>query len=305
MAIKGKEVLVVGGAGFIGSHLVDALIEAGANVSVLDNLSGGQKDNLNPKAKFHQLDITKLDEIKPVFVGQDFVFHLAALPRVPYSIDHPIETNEANITGTLNVFLSAKEARVSRVVYSASSSAYGEQKTLPLVETMKPSPIHPYGVQKYVGELYAQVFSEVYGLKTVSLRYFNVYGPRQMVNGPYSAAIVKFLDQKKNHEPITIIGDGSQTRDFTHVSDVVSANILAALSDKVGQGEVINIGSGRNISILDIAKQIGGELVYLPARPEAKDSLADNTKAKELLGWEPQVSIEEGIKELKILAGLE
>lgn len=305
MNISEKKVLVVGGAGFIGSHLSDLLVSSGAEVHILDNLSGGKKENINPKANFHLADITKFSEIKPFFVGIDFVFHLAALPRVPYSIEYPIETNDANINGTLNVYLAAKESGVSRVVYSASSSAYGDQSTMPLVETMVPNPKSPYGLQKYVGELYGRVFHQVYGLETVSLRYFNVYGPRYNAEGAYALVIGKFLEQRKKGEPMTITGDGKQTRDFTHVRDVAQANILAALSDKVGRGETINIGAGNNVSINQIAEMIGGPVEHIDPRFEPKDTLADNSKAKELLGWTPEVSIEEGVKELKEIAGLE
>lgn len=300
-----KKVVVTGGAGFIGSNLTNALVEKGFDVHVVDNLSSGKKGNLNPKATFHQVDICNLEELKPVFKEAAGVFHLAAIPRVPYSVEFPLETNDVNINGTLNVLVASRDAGVGRVVYSASSSAYGEQQTLPLSEAMMPDPLHPYGVQKYVGELYARVFADVYKLPTVSLRYFNVYGPDQDPNGPYAAAVAKFIELRKTDKPITIIGDGKQTRDFTHVRDVVRANILAMESDKVGGGEVINIGGGKNFSMLKVADMVGGPLEYLPARPEAKDSLADTTKAKELLGWEPQVKFEDGVAELKKLAGLD
>ena len=178
MTVNRKKVLVVGGAGFIGSHLTDALVTMDHETHVLDNLSGGKKENINPGATFHLADIRNLVEIKSLFKGIDWVFHLAALPRVQHSIEHPVETNETNVTGTLNVLVAAKDEGVKKVIYSASSSAYGDQPILPLVETMLANPKSPYGLQKYIGELYARVFSMVYGLPTVSLRYFNVYGPR-------------------------------------------------------------------------------------------------------------------------------
>lgn len=293
-----KKVLVVGGAGFVGSHLTDKLVELGHEVHVLDNLSGGKQEQVNKEAIFHLADITKVEEIKPLFVGVDWVFHLAALPRVPYSIEHPLETNEANVTGTLNVLFAAKEAGVKKVIYSASSSAYGDQPTLPLVETMTAQPKSPYGLQKHIGELYARMFSLIYGLPTVSLRYFNVYGPRYNPEGAYALVIGKFIEQKKRGEPLTITGSGEQTRDFTNVKDVVRANILAAESDKVGKGEVINIGAGNNVSVNRIAELVGGEVVHVEARLEPQNSLADNRLAKELLGWSPEVKIEDGIKEL-------
>ena len=197
------------------------------------------------------------------------------------------------------MLIASKEGGVKRVIYSASSSAYGDQKTLPLVETMTPNPKSPYGLQKHVGELYARVWSEVHGLETVSLRYFNVYGPRLDPNGAYALAIGKFLKQRKEGKPLTIWGDGSQTRDFTHVRDVVRANLLAAENKKVGRGEVINIGAGRNFSVNELARLIGGKVVHTEPRVEPHDTLADNSLAKKLLGWEPKVTLEEGIAELK------
>lgn len=293
------KILVTGGAGFIGSNAVDALLEKGHEVHVIDNLSGGKQENINPKAVFHKADICNLEEIKPLFVGVDYVFHFAAMPRVQYSIEHPLETNEINIGGTQNVLIAAHEAGVKKVVYSASSSAYGEQDTMPLVETMLPKPVSPYGLQKYVGEHMCRIWSRVYGLPTVCLRYFNVYGPRQSEEGAYALVIARFLKQKREGQKMTITGDGLQTRDFTHVRDVVRANILAMESDKVGNGEVINIGAGNNKSVLEIAKLIGGEYEFIPARIEPRNTLADNTLARELLGWIPQENFEQGVEELR------
>ncbi len=292
-----KKVVVTGGAGFIGSHLGDLLVEKGYEVHVIDDMSAGKKERLNKAVILHTKDIRTLSDIKPIFEGAEYVFHLAALPRVQYSIEHPVETNDVNVGGTLNVFTAAKDAGVKKVVYSASSSAYGDQPIMPLTEDMKAAPKSPYGLQKYIGELYAKVFNEVYGLPTVSLRYFNVYGPRFDAEGAYALVIGKFLKQKKEGGAMTITGTGEQTRDFTHVRDVVRANLLAAESD-VSNGEVINIGAGKNQSINTIAKLIGGPIEYIPARLEPKDTLADNSKAKKLIGWTPEVSIEQGIKEL-------
>ena len=301
---KKTKVIVTGGAGFIGSHLTDALVKEGFEVHVIDNLVAGKKENINPKAKFHKLDIRNYEEIKPLFKGVDYVFHLAALPRVQFSIENPIETNETNVGGTLNVLKASHEMGVKKVIYSASSSAYGDQDKLPLRENLPAQPKSPYGLQKYIGELYCRVWSQVYGLPTVSLRYFNVYGPRNNPDGAYALVIAKFLRQRKSGKPMTITGDGRQTRDFTSVHDVVRANILAMRSSKVGGGEVINIGAGKNQSINKIAELIGGPVKYIPARFEPHDTLADNSLAKKLLGWKPEVSIEEGIAELKIFAGL-
>jgi UDP-glucose 4-epimerase len=292
------KVLVTGGAGFIGSNLVDALIEQGYDVHIIDNLSGGKIENVNKKAKLHIKDITNLKDIEPLFKGVQYVFHLAALPRVQYSIEFPAETNMVNVTGTLNVLICSQKAGVKRVIYSASSSAYGDQKVLPLLETFKAMPKSPYGLQKYIGELYCKVWNDVYGLETVSLRYFNVYGHRNSAEGAYALVIAKFIEQKKRGEEMTITGSGKQTRDFTNVKDVARANILAMTSKKVGKGEVINIGAGRNVSINKVAQIIGGRVKYIPARFEPKNTLADNSLAKKLLGWVPKVSLEEGIGEL-------
>ncbi len=299
-----KKAVVVGGAGFIGSNLVDELILKGYNVHVVDNLSEGKIENVNKKAVLHTVDICNPSELIEPFNGADYVFHLAALPRVQYSIMYPRETQEVNVTGMLNVLMAARDAGVKRVVYSASSSAYGDQKEMPLREDMSPHPMSPYGLHKYVGELYCRVWSEVYGLPTVSLRYFNVYGPRLDPDGAYALVTVKFLKQRAEGKPLTITGDGTQTRDFTHVHDVVRANILAAESEKVGRGEVINIGAGKNVSVNKIAELIGGETKYVDARLEPHDTLADNRLAKELLGWEPEVSLEDGVAELKKIFGI-
>lgn len=296
--------IVVGGAGFIGSHVAAALLEAGHEVHVVDNLSGGKRDKVPAGAMLHVLDINETAALTKVFEGAEHVFHLAALPRVQYSIEHPQETNQANVSGTLSVLTAAKEAGVKKVIYSASSSAYGNQEVMPLVESMPARPISPYGLQKYIGELYCRLFSEVYALPTVCLRYFNVYGPGASSEGAYALVIAKFLKQRQEGLPMTIIGDGTQTRDYTNVADVVRANVLAAESAGVNKGEVLNIGAGNNASVNKVAELIGGPSEYIASRMEPHDTLADNSLAKKLIGWEPQVSLEEGIAELKQLAGL-
>lgn len=293
-----KKVIVVGGAGFIGSNLTDTLVERGFDVHVIDNLFAGKKENVNKKAKLHVVDIRKYDDVAPVINGADAVFHLAALPRVQFSIEHPIETNNVNVGGMLNVLVAAQKGGVRRVVYSASSSAYGDQKTMPLCEDMPANPLSPYGLQKYIGELQCKLFNEVYGLETVSLRYFNIYGERQDPDGPYALVVGKFLKQKSEGVPMTITGDGEQSRDFTHVRDAVEANILAMGSDKVGKGEAINIGAGKNCSINKLAEIIDGPVEHVEARLEPKHTLADISLAKELLGWEPKINLKDGIKEL-------
>ena len=293
------KIVITGGAGFIGSHLGDALVEGGYEVHVVDDLSGGKKENVNPKATLHEKDIRDTEALRGIFKGAHCVFHLAALPRVQRSIQSPELTNDVNINGTLSVLLAARDSKVGRVVYSASSSAYGDQEKMPLREDFLPNPKSPYGLQKYVGELYAKVFFEVYGLQTVSLRYFSVYGPRfSLSDGPYTLVLGKFLLQKREGTPMTITGDGEQTRDFTHVRDIVRANLLAMTSDNVGKGEVINIGAGNAVSVNEIAKIIGGETIHIAPRIEPKHTLADNRRAKELLGWEPKENLILGIKEL-------
>lgn len=284
----------------MGSHLVDALIERGDEVIIIDNLSTGKRENLNPKAKFFEIDLRDFDKIQPIFEDVDFVFHQAALPRIPLSIEKPQETNDVNIGGTLNALIAAKKARVKKFIYASSSSVYGQQKELPMREEMVCQPLNPYALQKYVGELYGKIFSEIYGLPNVCLRYFNVYGShRAAKEGPYAPVIGIFLRQKSRGEPLTITGDGEQSRDFSHISDVVRANILAMESTKVGKGEAINIGAGSNHSINEVAKMVGGEITYVPARPgEMRHTLADISRAKELLGWEPKVKLEEGIRQL-------
>lgn len=291
--------LVTGGAGFIGSNLVDELVNLNCDVIVIDNLSTGKREFVNPKAEFHDYDIRDLDKIKPLFKDVDYVFHLAALPRVQYSIDNPVITNEVNLNGTMNVLIAARDAKVRRVVYSASSSAYGMQEKMPLKEDMPTNPMSPYGMQKYMGEEYCKLFSKLYGLETVSLRYFNIYGPRFSTEGAYPLVIGVFAKQRLEDKPLTITGDGEQRRDFTHVKDAIRANILAAKSERVGRGEVINIGRGYNYSINKLAEMVGGPIEYIAPRVEPRETLADNTKARELLGWEPKYNLPDWVKEFK------
>jgi len=304
MNTKKTKVIVTGGAGFIGSHLVEALVGEGYDVHVIDDLSAGKREQVHPSATLHIHDIRKFDDIASVFTGAKLVFHLAALPRVQPSIIDPRLTNEINHTGTLNVLVAARDAKVRRVVYAASSSAYGDQEKLPLTEDMAADPLSPYGLQKYVGELQCRLFSRIYGLQTVSLRYFNVYGPRASNEGAYALVVSRFLAQRQKGEPMTVVPDGTQSRDFTHVRDIVRANILAARSRNVGAGEAINIGGGKNYTVSEIAEMIGGPTVFVEPRIEPKHTRADITKARELLGWKPQVVFEDGIAELKKLHGL-
>lgn len=297
--------IITGGAGFIGSHLVDALIEKGDEVIVIDDLSTGKKENVNPKAKFYELDIADYEKIRPVFNGVDGVFHLAALARVPVSVADPIKTNEINVSGTLNVFWASKEAGAKRIVYVSSSAVYGDQDKLPLVETITPKPINPYGLQKLLGEEYARLFKELYDFPIVSLRYFNVFGPRIDPNNEYSLVIGKFIKQRLENKPLTIYGDGNQSRGFNYVSDVVEATILAMESEKIKGGEIINIGSEIAITINRIADLIGGERVYLA--PRVGDMLhaqADIGLAKKILNWQPKIDFETGLQKTKEYFGL-
>lgn len=296
--------LVTGGAGFIGSNLADELIKQNHEVVIIDNLSTGKKENINSQAEFHEVDIRNLEKIKPLFIGADYVFHLAAFPRVQPSIEDPATANDINLNGTLNVLLAARDAKIKKVVYSASSSAYGDQTKMPLTEDMLAHPLSPYGLQKHVGELYCRLFTEIYGLPTVSLRYFNAYGKRQALEGAYALVMGTFIRQRLNGEPMTITGDGNNRRDYTSVIDVVRANICAIQSDKVGQGEVINIGRGSNFSVNELAKMIGGPVKHIEARIEPKETLADNSLAKKLLGWEPTVNLPEWLEGYKKEMGL-
>ena len=221
-----------------------------------------------------------------------------------FSIVNPQLTYDVNVMGTISVLRAGKEGGVKRMIYAASSSAYGDQTTLPLSEDLPAQPKSPYGLQKYVNELSCRLWSEVYGLSTVSLRYFNVYGPRFDPNGAYALVIGRFIDQRIKGLPLTIAGNGTNTRDYTHIRDVVRANLLAAESLNVGRGEVINIGAGRNISVNNLAAMVGGPTTNIKERLEPRDTLADNRKAKDLLGWMPEIRLEDGIAELKKLAGL-
>ena len=299
-----KKAVVTGGAGFIGSNLAHALVSDGWDTHLIDIDPAFRRDTLPKEAKLHEVDIRNTADIEAIFSGADVVFHTAAKPRVPYSIDHPVETTDQNITGTVSVLAAAVKAGVRRVVYSSSSSAYGTQELLPLKVSVAASPIHPYGLQKYAAELFVGMWPSLYKIETVSLRYFNVYGPGLDPNGPYALAIGQFVKAKQNGTPITIYGDGTITRDFTHVSDVVHANMCAATNPKVGRGEAINIGAGRNVSIKTLAEMFGGEIVYAAPRIEAHDSLADISLAKELLAWEPKIQLEDGIADLKKLFGV-
>ena len=299
--------LVTGGCGFIGSTLVDALIEADHEVVVIDNLETGNATNVNSAASLCILDIShqvNYQELREHMLGVDTVFHLAALARVQPSIKQPDRFNKTNVNGTLHVLMAARDAKVRRVVYSASSSAYGDATVFPTPENHPTDPLSPYGLQKLIGEQYCKVFHHCYGLETVSLRYFNVYGERQSLDGAYKLVMGIFADQRLRQQPLTITGDGEQRRDFTYVGDVVRANILAARSKLVGAGESINIGNGSNRSVNQIADLIGGPREYIDSRLEPKQTLADITKANELLDWTPTMTVEEWLPQYKKQLGI-
>lgn len=299
--------LVTGGAGFIGSHIADRLIQDRHEVVVLDNLVTGKKENVNPKARFVECNIADYETILPHFSGVDVVFHCAALARITPSVKNPLLSNTYNITGTLNVLWAAKNSGVKKVIYSSTSSIYGDQPAseYPLKETAVPDLGNPYSLQKYVGEMYCRLFYKLYGLPSVIFRYFNVYGPRQITEGAYATIIGIFLKQRADDKPMTIVADaGERRRDYTNVFDVVEANILAWQKD-APPAELFNIGYGKDYSVNEIAALIGGPTVKIDARPwEYQRTLADNTKAREILGWTPKIKLAEGIAELKKLYGL-
>ena len=294
--------IVTGGAGFIGSNLVDLLIDKGHEVEVIDNFSTGKKENCNEKAKYFELDISEnssYENLKNILLGSDGVFHLAALPRVQESIDNPLHFEKNNTLSTINILKACADSNVKRLVYSASSSAYGNAVDLPLKEEHPVNPISPYAMQKYYGEVACRMFANVYGIETVSLRYFNVYGERQSLEGAYALVMCVFARQRLNNEPLTIRGDGEQRRDFTHVKDIAKANLLAMNSKRVGNGEVINIGNSDNRSVNQIAKMIGGPTINVDPVVEPRETLGDNSKAKHLLGWSPSIMIEDWVKKYK------
>ncbi len=301
-ANRARLVIVTGGGGFIGSHLADALVDCGFRVRVIDNFATGSRERVNPRAELIEADICDADAIASAFTEDvDCVFHTAALPRIPLSIAKPVETHMANVVGTLNVLMAVREAKIRRFVYSGSSSVYGNQDRLPLVETMAPNPRSPYALQKFAGEEYARMFHRLYDVQAVVLRYFAVYGPRMAEEGAYMLAIAAFMRARREGRPLEIHGDGEQTRDFTHVRDIVAANILAmdATDAEVADGRPINVGFGHNVSINQIAKIFGGPIVHASGRPgDMHDTLADRSLAGRLLGWTPRVSIEDGLAEL-------
>ena len=300
-----KKVIVTGGAGFIGSHLAEELAKRGYHVTILDDLSTGKLANIEELlakkvASFVKGSITNLTMLSQLFRNAEFVFHQAAIPSVPRSLDNPQATHEANVTGTLNVLLTARDNEVNRVIYASSSSVYGETQTLPKKEDMSPSPQSPYAVSKLAGEYYCRVFHQIYGLPTVCLRYFNVYGPKQDPDSQYAAVIPRFITMLSQGNSPIIYGDGEQTRDFTFVADVVEANILAAES---GASGIFNIGRGKSVTLNRltelVADIVGNNITPIHEEPRPGDvrhSLADTARAR-TFGYAPKYDIEEGLKE--------
>lgn len=303
-ASRARRALVTGGAGFIGSHLVDGLLREGFEVRVLDDFSSGREENLRHALDQIELvkgDVRDADAVARAVEGVEVVFHEAAVPSVPRSVAEPLRTNDVNVNGTLLVLEQARQAGVRRVVYAASSSAYGDTPTLPKVESMPPNPMSPYALQKYVGEVYCRQYAALYGLETVALRYFNIYGPRQNPDSEYAAVIPRFMKACLRGESPRVHGDGGQTRDFTFVGDAVRANLLAADAPRAS-GHVMNVGGGARTSLnelLETIRQVTGtkvQAVHEPARAgDVRDSLAALERAGDLLGYVPQVSLREGL----------
>tara|TARA_B100001094_G_scaffold325957_1_gene381237 strand:+ start:546 stop:1442 length:897 start_codon:yes stop_codon:yes gene_type:complete len=298
-------VLVTGGAGFIGSNLVDRLIGDGHEVVIVDDMSTGQNNNINPKADFWGYDIADVDmDWKEVFKDVDIVFHTAAKARVQPSIDNPVEFDRTNVGGVVNMLNCSRKYGVKRFIYSSSSSVYGNVETTPTPESHKLNPISPYALQKLIGEQYCKLFSELYGLETVCLRYFNVYGERQLLEGAYCLVMGIFARQKLLGEPMTIRGDGEQRRDFTYVGDVVDANVRCMDYPLELNGEAFNIGNSDNRSVNQIADLIGGDRVNVEPVIEPRETLANNDKAKKVLGWSPTNKIENWIIKYKEEIGI-
>jgi UDP-glucose 4-epimerase len=292
-------ICVSGGAGFIGSHLTDRLIDEGHKVTVIDNLSTGKKENLNDEAEFIYADVSH--DINEIFrKGKfDYVFHLAALPSVQRSVEHPVHTHNNNLTGTINILNLSHKYGVKKLVYAASSSAYGLNKT-PMHEDMKTDPLSPYAAQKVMGEIYCKIYNDLYGLPTVSTRFFNVYGPRQNDTGCYAPVMAKFSKLIDEGKLLTIVGDGEQKRDFTFIDDVIDGLMLAMFSDI--SGEIFNLGRGHSVSVNEVAEIMapGETREYLPFREgEIRDSLADISKTIKVLGWNPTIDVETGITILR------
>lgn len=296
--------VVTGGAGFIGTNLVEQLIADGHRAVVVDNLCAGTRERIPAAASFHECDVRDTHALAELSAGADAILHLAAVPRVQYSIDEPRASHSVNVDGTLSVLAAARDAGVPRVVLASSCAVYGDQDQLPLTESCPPKPQSPYALHKWIGEAYLRLWSELYGLETVSLRFFNVYGPHLDPDGPYALVVGRFLKQAAAGGPVTVTGDGEQTRDFIHVADVVRALCSAAAPHAPKRGEVYNIGSGVPTSINALAAQFRCAVEHIPPRHEVRHACADVSRARADLGWEPQVALSDGIVQLKREWGL-
>jgi UDP-glucose 4-epimerase len=293
------KILVTGGCGFIGSTLTDKLIALGHNVLVIDNLSAETHQSFyyNSKAEYFTYDICDYENTRPLYDNVDFVFHLAAESRIQPSINNPIQAVKTNVLGTETVLQCSREAGVKRLIYSSTSSAYGLINQCPLKEDMPEDCLNPYSVSKVAGEELCKMYTKLFGLETVIFRYFNVYGDREPVNGQYAPVVGLFLRQRKSNQPLTIVPDGTQSRDFTHVDDVVQANVLAMQIQQDHYGEVFNVGTGKNISVLELANMISDDIKFIEPRiGESYQTLADISKIKTILGWSPKVNIEEYVQ---------
>ena len=294
------KVIVTGGAGFIGSHLVDRLVGLGFEVIVIDNESATTHDQFyyNDSATYYKIDIADYTGIRPLFEGVEYVFHLAAESRIQPTIENPLLCLLTNAYGTAAVLQCAREAKCKKVIYSSTSSAYGLKNKPPLNEDMPEDCLNPYSVTKYTGEKLCKIYTELFGLKTVTFRYFNVYGPREPTKGPYAPVVGLFLRQKAAGEPLTIVGDGLQRRDFTHVDDIVEANLRAIKYRGKLHGHAFNVGTGKNHSVLDLAKMISNTIKFISKRPgEATETLADMTRMETEFHWKPSKNIEDYIAE--------
>jgi len=294
-----KKYLVTGGSGFIGSHIVEQLIDENYEVIIVDNQSNGRNPIINSKAKYHDIDISCLSNIEKIIdlLGEcNGVFHCAALIDVQESIEKPIKYENNNTMSTLNLLEATRKAKVKNFVYSSSAAVYGNSNKFPINEDCDTGPISPYGAQKYYGEVICKVYSELYGINTSCLRYFNVFGERQKIAGAYATVIGIFKHQISKNKPLTIRGDGNQKRDFIYVKDIANANIKAMTSEKSFDGEIFNIGSGKSYSINEIASFFGGEKVFIDAVKEPKESLANIQKSYNLLNWKPSIDVKDWIK---------
>ncbi len=297
------KILVTGGCGFIGSHMIDRLLNDGHQVVVIDNCSTGRIENLehqkdNNNLNVHILDIVNYDDILPIFKGVEKVFHIAALADIVPSIQMPLKYHQSNVDGTINVLEASRVHGIKRFIYAASSSCYGIPDEYPTNEETPVDPQYPYALTKYLGEQYVNHYHKIYQLPTTSMRFFNVYGPRSRTSGTYGAVFGVFLAQKIANKPYTVVGDGQQSRDFTYVTDIVDACVTASNCDGA-IGEDFNVGSNNHYSVNRLVELLGGEKVYIPKRPGEPDcTFADTTKIKKIVGWEPKVSLEEGVQNM-------